>query len=49
MALVVLPEISTTTECKERVEHTCNAYHIDYDAAVTRLFEEWPDVLSNYP
>ena len=43
MTLVALPEVSTTTAFKERVEHTCEIYHLNYDAVVTRLLEEWMD------
>ena len=43
MTLVALPEINTTTEFKERVEHACETHHIDYNAVVTRLLEEWMD------
>lgn len=43
MTLVALPEVSTTAEFKERVEHACETYHIEYDAVVTRLLEEWMD------
>ena len=41
MTGVALPEISTTTAFKERVEHTCEAYHLNYDTVVTQLLEEW--------
>lgn len=43
MARVALPEITTTSEFKERVEHACETYHLGYDAVVTRLLEEWLD------
>ncbi|MCP4397914.1 MAG: hypothetical protein GY801_11540 [bacterium] len=43
MTLVALPEVSTTTAFKERVEQTCEMYHLDYDTVVTRLLEEWMD------
>jgi len=41
MQLVALPEVSTTTEFKKRVEHACKTFHLDYEAVVTRLLEEW--------
>ncbi len=43
MTIVALPEINTTKEFKGRVEHACKTYHLDYDAVVTRLLEEWMD------
>ncbi len=35
--------MSTTTAFKERVEQTCERCHLNYDAIVTRLLEEWLD------
>ncbi len=37
----VLPEIVTTSEFKERVEHTCKTLQVQYAAVVTHLLEEW--------
>ena len=35
----ILPEITTTLEFNERVEHTCQEFHLAY-ATVVRLLEE---------
>lgn len=43
MELVVLPEVNTTLAFKERVEQMCETSHLNYDAVITRLLEEWMD------
>ncbi len=36
-----LPEIETTPEFKERVEHNCQEFNLNYETVVTSLLEEW--------
>ena len=37
----LLPEITTTPEFKERLEHACQASQLPYTQVVIRLLEEW--------
>ena len=37
----LLPEVITTPEFKERVDHACQASHLPYTQVVIRLLEEW--------
>ncbi|MDI6794009.1 MAG: hypothetical protein QME81_14290 [bacterium] len=41
MAQETLLEVMTTPEFKERVEHTCQEFHLNYATVVIRLLEEW--------